>query len=223
VHDCEVPTEARRCPTCGGEERPIGADLTHTLEYVPAHFVEHEYRLAKYACPRCKDGVTTAPGPGKVLDRSAADASLLADLVVSKYVDHCPLHRSHRIYHRDGVELPVSTMADWVAGVADLVAPVVERLGARLRQAYVVRTDATGLRVLDPASPAHIELGTMWCCVGDERDVVFRYASTGDGASGPWAFPAGRSGYLQADAASVFDRLLWSALHNSRYGPARVM
>ena len=40
----------------------------------------------------------------------------------------------------------------------------------------------------------------MWCYVGDERDVVFRYTPTGEGATGPWET-------LQADAASVFDRL----------------
>jgi transposase len=207
VHICEVPAEARRCGTCGAEQRAIGHDLAHRLEFVPAHFIEHEYHVAKYACPRCKEGVTTAPGPVRVLERSAADASLFADIVVSKYVDHCPLHRLHRIYDRTGVGLPVSTMADWVAGVAELVAPLVDRIAQRVQDAYVVRTDATGLKVLDPASPAHIELGTLWCYVGDDRDVLFRYAPTGEGTTGPWAFLAGRRGYIQADAASVFDRL----------------
>jgi hypothetical protein len=37
--------------------------------------------------------------------------------------------------------------------------------------------------------------GTMWCCVGDERDVVFRYRPTGEGATGPWSFLAGRHRY----------------------------
>ena len=207
VHTHELPVDARRCPTCGDEQRVIGHDIAHTLEFVPAHFIEHEYQLAKYACGRCKDGVTTASGPVRVLERSAAEASILADIVVSKYVDHCPLHRLHRIYDRNGVSLPVSTMTDWVAGVAELVEPLVERLATRVKGAYVVRTDATGLKVLDPASPAHIELGTVWCYVGDDRDVVFRYTPTGEGASGPWSFLAGREGYVQADAASVFDRL----------------
>jgi hypothetical protein len=70
-----------------------------------------------------------------------------------------------------------------------------------------VGTDATGLRVLDPTSPEHIQRGTIWALVGDGKDVVFRYAPTGEGASGPWEFLAGRKGYLQADAANVFDRL----------------
>jgi hypothetical protein len=50
-------------------------------------------------------------------------------------------------------------------------------------------------------------MGTMWAYVGDDRDVVFRYTPTGEGATGPWTFLAGRTGYVQADASNVFDRL----------------
>jgi transposase len=207
VHHVEVPPAERTCTDCGRALTRIGEDITRRLEYVPAHFVEHEYHLDKYACGRCKDGVTTAPGPPQVLERSAADASLLAHLVVSKFADHTPLHRLSRIYTRSGAELPVSTLADWTAGVADLVEPLVDRLAARVRAADIVRTDATGLRVLDPQSAANIQRGSIWAYIGDDRDVLFRYTPTGEGATGPWEFLAGRTGYIQADAASVFDRL----------------
>jgi transposase len=207
LHQVEVPEAERVCRTCGREKRSMGADITRMLEYVPAHFVEHEYHLEKYACGTCKQGVHAAAGPEKVIERSAADASVLAHVVVSKYADHTPLHRLHRIYERSGVEIPVSTLADWVAGVADRIEPLVDVLSARMLRAYVVRTDATGLKVLDPSSPENIERGTIWCYLGDDRDVVFRYTPTGEGASGPWEFLAGRRGYIQADAASVFDRL----------------
>lgn len=206
-HQCTVAAAARTCATCGQPLKGLGADLTYTLEYVPGHFEEHEYALEKLACGRCKNAVTTAAGPEKVLERSAAGASTLARIIVSKYADHLPLTRQQRIYARDGVTIPVSTLADWVAGVGELVAPLTDVLAARTLGAFVVGTDATGLRVLDPQSPAHIELGTIWCVVGDARDVSYHYAETGRGEDGPWRFLRGRRGYLQADAASVFDRL----------------
>jgi transposase len=186
---------------------PIGEDVTRRLEYVPGHFVEHEHHFEKRACGTCKEGVTTAPAPVQVLERSPAGASLLAHAVVSKFVDHTPLHRLRRVYARSGAAIPVSTLSDWIGGVGDLVAPLVERLGERILGAYIVRTDATGLRVLDPSSPANIQRGSIWALVGDDRDVMFRYTPTGEGATGPWQFLAGREGYIQADAASVFDRL----------------
>jgi transposase len=207
VHEHQLPPEERACETCKEEMDDIGYDTTHRLEYVPGHFIDHEHHGHKYACRRCKDGVRTAPAPPQVLERSAADASVLAHVVVSKYADHTPLHRLHRIYARSGAEIPVSTLADWTAGVATLVEPLIDCLAERVLGAYVVRTDATGLKVLDPQSAEHIELGSIWAYIGDDRDVLFRYAPTGEGATGPWTFLKGRTGYIQADASNVFDRL----------------
>jgi hypothetical protein len=50
-------------------------------------------------------------------------------------------------------------------------------------------------------------VSSVWAYVGDDRDVLFRYTKTGEGAAGPWGFLAGRTGHIQADASNVFDRL----------------
>ena len=207
IHTHDIPASAKVCVTCGRAQRCIGHDVRQILAYVPARFVVHEHQLQKYACGSCKDGVITADGPPTVLDQRSADASLLAQIVVSKFGDHTPLTRLAGIYARSGVTIAVSTMADWVAAVADQVAPIAEVLAQRVQRAHVIGTDATGLRVLDPTSAAHIQHGTIWCYVGDDRDVVYTYAPTGEGATGPWDFLRGRTGYVQADAASVFDRV----------------
>jgi transposase len=207
VHEAELGEDERRCAQCGEPRQKIGDEMARRIEYIPGHFVHHEHRLSKYACAHCRDGVVTAPGPPRILERSIADASVLAHVVVSKYVDHTPLHRLHESYARTGASIPVSTLSDWTGGVAELLAPVVKQLEQRVLAAHVVRTDATGLKVLDPRSPANIQRGTVWVYLGDEDDVVFRYTETGAGASGPLEFLAGREGPIQADGASVFDRL----------------
>lgn len=207
VHEHLVSPEERLCPICGKEMAKIGEDGRRVLEYQPGRFVEHENRLEKCACTTCKEGVTTAPGPKAIIERSPAGASLLAHVVVSKFVDHCPFHRLRRSYLRNGTEVSVSTLSEWTAGVADLVRPLVDVLEARLLGAYVVATDATGIKVLDHSSPENIEKGTMWCYVGDDLDVVFRYTETGEGATGPWQVLEGRQGYIRADGANIFDRL----------------
>jgi transposase len=206
-HQQEVAEADRHCVGCGKPKRKIGEELTRILDFEPARFVENVYHRDKLACGNCKDEVTTAPGPNRVLPRSDAGAGLLAHVVVSKHADHCPLHRLHRIHKRVGVYLPVSTMSDWCGGVAERVRAIVDHIAAGKDRAHVVGTDATGLRVLDPDAPANIVRGTIWCYVLDGLDVVFRYAPQGDGQSGPWEFLAGRTGYVQADGSSVFDRL----------------
>jgi hypothetical protein len=166
-----------------------------------------DYQLDKYACGHCKNGVTTAEGPQRVIVERSADSSLLAHVAVSKYADHTPLTRQSKIFARGGALIPVSTLSEWVAATADFVEPIVEALEDRVKKACVIGTDATGLKVLEPKSADNIVKGTMWCYVGDGKDVLFKYTPTGEGETGPWEFLKNRRGYVQADAASVFDRV----------------
>jgi len=203
----ELAESERTCGSCGEPMASIGEDVSEMLELVPAHFRVQEHHRVKYACGRCKDGVKTAPGPDKLIEKGLAGPGLLAHVAVSKYEDHLPLNRLAEIYARGGVELASSTLCGWVEAVAEEVRPVVERIWEKAQASHTLQTDGSGLKVLDRDDPEGVRTGTMWCFVGDEKYVVFKYAPTGSGADGPWKFLAGREGYLQADAASVFDRL----------------
>lgn len=203
----DLSEEQKRCSHCDEPMSPIGSETSEVLELVPAFFVVEEHRRSKYACSRCKEGVRIAPGPAKVIEKGLAGPGLLAHVVHSKFEDHLPLHRLSRIYARGGADVSVSTMSDWVAAVAEEVRPIVDRIWMELYAGHIVQTDASGLKVLDRDDPQGIRKGTMWCYVGDGRNVVFRYAKTGKGEDGPWDHLSDRQGYVQADAASVFDRL----------------
>jgi transposase len=208
VHFSELPEEERTNAETGKVARLIGHDTVEMLEYEAGRFVLHVTKVAKYGFGGDGgDGVLSAPAPDKVLPRALAGASVYADLIVSKLVDHLPLNRIHQRYLRAGVDIPLSTLAEWMAVACDTLAPIVERLWLRVEDAVVVRIDASGIKVQDPDAPANITRGTMWCMVGDDRDVIFRYAETGAGEAGPWKYLAGRKGYKQSDGANVFDRL----------------
>ena len=66
----------------------------------------------KWACRQCET-VTQAPLPTHVIDKGIPTTNLLAQVLISKYADHLPLYRQEQIT-RAGVELPRSTLADWV-------------------------------------------------------------------------------------------------------------
>lgn len=203
-----IPEQERACPCCGGKRVCIGFDTSEVLELVPAHFKVVEQRREKLVCPKCNDHVETAANH-KLVDRLLAGPQLLAHLVVSKFEDHLPLYRLQRFYARLGVPIARSTLAGWSAVAADALEPIVKEMNRDLMEAFLLHADATGIRVLDRDAPDGRRVGTMWSHVGEDADrqiVVFKYAPTASGEDGPWKYLAGRKGYMQADAAPLFDR-----------------
>ena len=101
-----------------------------------------EYARAKYACPRCEEGgVVSAPAPARFLPKSQFGPELLAQLLVSKYDDHLPLHRQIKIFQRHGVALRESSVNDAVLGAAERLAPLVTRLKAHVLKGQRIFTD----------------------------------------------------------------------------------
>ena len=212
VCEHDVGADELSCPSCGSERVEIGREVREVLDVAPVRFVVRRHERIKRACRSCGDsGVVTAPPPSGELERVLAGPRLLAHVVSCKYDAHLPLHRLQRLYRVMGAPVAASTLGGWTARVAEELKPVARALWDELRSMPVVGTDASGLRVLDRDAPEGVTMGTMWCYVGygagDTKLCAYRYAPTGTGADGPWTHLAGQTGYVQADAANVFDRL----------------
>ena len=133
------------------------------------------------------------PGPG-----------LLAQVAVSKYGDHLPLHRQQQIYQRQGVELSRQTMCDWMRQSADLVSLLYELMKPRVLESKAVQTDDTPVPVPDPALP-RTRTGRISTCVGNHPYTVYDYTPD-HSREGPDAFLREFHGFLQADAYSGYVR-----------------
>lgn len=205
----KIPDQDRTCLCCGGLRTTIGFETSEVLELVPAHFKVVVQQREKLACPVCKNGVDTAAATPKLLDKLLAGPVLMTHLVVSKFEDHLPLYRLERLYRRLGVPIARSTLGGWAGVAANALEPIVDEMWRDLMASFLVHADGTGIRVLDNDAPDGRRVGTMWAHVSEDvaqRVVVFRYAADGTGDEGPWKNLAGRQGYFQADAASIFDR-----------------
>jgi transposase len=145
--EIDVPDTDKTC-ACGHARTRIGETVTSKLEYEPASFVVLETARAKYACPHCHAGVVAAPAPPQAVERSLAGEGLLAHVIVSKYVDHLPLHRLEGIFAREGIDLSRTTLCDWVADVATALAPIGEQLRREVVAADYLQTDDTSVTVL---------------------------------------------------------------------------
>jgi transposase len=116
------------CPDCGAAMRELGEDVSEMLDMVPGYFKVIRHVRPKLSCGHCSR-IVQQPAPSRPIARGMAAPGLLAQIIVAKYADHCPLYRQHGIYRRSGVELDRATLAAWVGEAARLLDPLVSVLG----------------------------------------------------------------------------------------------
>ena len=87
-------------------------------------------------------------------------------MLTSKYADHLPLNRLEGIFARHGVELSRSTLCDWVAAGAKLLAPLVEAMKQQVLASRKIHTDDTTVPVLDKNREV-TRTGRLWVYLGD--------------------------------------------------------
>ena len=198
----DLPEAEKHCAQCDQELRRIGEEVSERYEYLPAQMKVIEDACFTYACA-CT--VKTALKPPQPIEKSAAGASLLAQIIVSKWADHLPVHRQAKMFRRYGIELSDQTLCGWMAQCAELLQPLYERLKRHVLRSKVVGTDDTPVKVLD-RKLRQSRKGRIWPYAGD-RDhpaVVYDYTPTRERA-GPEEFLKQYRGYLQADAYVAYD------------------
>ena len=200
VHD--LAESEKHCSDCEQDLRLIAEETSEHYDYIPASVRVIQDVCLKYAC-QCT--VKTATKPPQPIEKSTAGASLLAQVIVAKYADHLPLHRQEKMFERHGVEISRKTMGGWMAQCADLLAPLYGAMKKELFGSKVIGTDDTSVKVLDRKLP-FARIGRIWPYVGDAHHpvIVYDYTPT-RGRAGPAKFLEGFTGYLQADAYSVYD------------------
>lgn len=203
THD--VPEAQRLCPCCGQARCRIGQEASEQLEYQPASLYIIEHVRPKYACKHCQEHVTIADKPPQPIDKGLAGPGLLAQVIVSKFTDHLPLYRLERIFKRQGVVIPRSTMCGWVKQCADLLRPLYDLMAQRVRRSGVIHTDDTPVPVQDKTRDKTRQ-GRFWVYLGDAAhpDTVFDYTPNRS-RDGPVKWLDGFKGYLQADAFGGYD------------------
>ncbi|MBK6932442.1 MAG: transposase [Saprospirales bacterium] len=97
----------------------IGEDVTEVLEYDPGRVWVRRIVRPKYARVQVDENidqsqVVQAPAKDLPFGRSKAGVSLIVHILISKYVEHLPLHRLIARFARSGLNIPPATMSHWV-------------------------------------------------------------------------------------------------------------
>jgi transposase len=202
VEPIAVPVEARRCASCGKDaSKPVGPGKASVVyEYVSPHFRKRIYQRETLACG-CGRHLVTAPAPDRVGDKTQYAPSFIAHVVVTKCADNRAQYNLAKEYERAGVPISRSTLNTLFHRAGSVLAPLVQRLFARIAATDLVLADETSMRMQGADKRAFI-----WTFVTDKL-IGYRFSPDRSGET-PRAVLGTSEGTLICDAYTGYNRLL---------------
>jgi transposase len=169
----------------------IGEEVTEQLEHKPGELyvrriIRHKYALKKdlqlaqeaSGDERENKTVKIAPLPLLPLPRSNAGASLLAELIMGKYMYHLPFHRQLSLFKLQGIKIPASTVNDWFIGCGDLLRALYYRLKEIVLASDYIQVDESTVPIINNEKHQTVK-AYLWVVRAVMKDLVFFHYDKG--------------------------------------------
>ena len=189
------------------DAKKIGEAVTEVLEYEPASAYVRRIVRPKYIVEQTDEEtrIAIAPLPTLPIPKGNAGASMIAHLLVSKFVDHLPFYRQVQIFKRQRLEIAESTINGWFNGGCDLTEPLYQALKTKMLASDYLMADETPIPVLTKDKPGATHKGYHWVYYDPvHRLVLFDYRKT-RGREGPDEMLKEFKGHLQTDGYNAYD------------------
>lgn len=184
----------------------ISAEETFEVKVDPPRFYRRKIIRPKYRHKQDKSQPpVVAPAPPRVVE-GLASTELLVYIVMSKYLDHLPLHRQRAIYRRHGFSVPRQNLVRWVEKVAQWLKPIYNHMGMELLAGDYIQADETPIKYCDPDyGEKKTRQGYLCGYSRPDGNVYYRW-SPSRAHQEITAFLEGYEGLLQSDAYEAYVR-----------------
>jgi len=197
--------EAERIGSDGQPLTVVDREITYKLDYEAGGYVRRTIIKPIYGRNWNEDEPkVSAPMPACIIPGGKATDTVILHLLQSKYGHHLPLYRLEEMAREAGVELPRSTIMDWLRAATDLLAPVAEAIKSETLAAAVLHVDDTPVRQLDPGA-GKCRTARFWV-YRSATAAWYHYTENRAGVH-PQTVLADYTGFLVADAYAGFDRI----------------
>lgn len=178
--DDSVPVEeiALSAPELEGPDAAdyeiVSYKVTYRLAERPGNQV-----VLKYTRPVLKkkssQQLITTPAPANVLDKSFADVSFLAGMLLNKFLYHLPLYRQHQRLERNGIRVARSTLTNLVRRSISLLTPIYEAQLRQLLRSRVLAMDETPIKA-GRKGKGKMNLAYFWPIYGEQDEICFTFS-----------------------------------------------
>jgi transposase len=159
----------------------VGEKVTCRLAQRPGSYVVLRY-VRKVYKRKEDEAFSCPPVPPSVVERSFADVSFLAGLLIDKFVYHLPLYRQHQRLEAAGVRVSRGTLTNLVHRTAGLLEPIYDAQMESIMASEVLAMDETpikaGRKKRGPPHRGQMKTAYFWPIYGDRDEVAFPFATT---------------------------------------------
>lgn len=172
----------------------IGQEITETLELKPGELFVRQIVRPKYVLNKqlqedqgiagialAQENIKIAKLPMLPIPRSNAGASLLAHLLVNKYLYHLPFHRIIEMLKHSGVRLPASTVNGWFMASSDLLRALYRRLVEIVLATDYIQVDESTVPVINNEKHRAVK-AYLWAVRSVMENLVFFHYDKGSRA-----------------------------------------
>jgi transposase len=155
----------------------VSTKTTHRLAQRPGAYVILKYSrdvVKIKGVDKNDTKLVCVPAPVSVFEKSRADVSFLAGLLIDKFLYHLPLYRQHQRLAGSGIEVSRAWLTQLIHQCGDLLEPIFDAQLDSIRESRVKIIDET------PVKAGRKEKGKMrqayyWPVMGELDEIAFLY------------------------------------------------
>lgn len=191
----------------------IGTDESSRLEHIAAKTyikktVIHKVMLKSDSNNKTPEDrrIICARLPLAPVNRCMAGASVLADIIIGKFMYHLPFYRQIQQYKESGITISDSTMGGWYEAAVEKLKLLYDILRQHILQSEYIQIDESVLPVID--SEKHkARKGYGWCVRDAIRGAVMFYYDRGSrGGKVAREILGAYKGAVQCDGYDAYDQ-----------------
>lgn len=187
----------------------LPSEITEVLEREPSRWyvrriVRHKYVL-KALNGDTERQIVTAPMPVLPIAKSYAGATVLADILIGKYVDHLPFYRQVQMFKQQGITIAPATINGWFDEVANLMRPAWYRLKELILKSDYIQSDETTIPIINNEKHQTVK-GYIWMVRAVMPNLIFFHYDHGSRAQKvALQLFKDYQGVIQSDGYAVYD------------------
>jgi transposase len=154
----------------------IGTKNTYRLAEHPGRQLVLKY-IRKVLKKKSTQAIITPVAPSNVLDKSFADVSFLAGLLIDKFCYHLPLYRQHQRLEQNGFKIARSTLTALGKRSIELLKPIAEAQLKNILLSKTLAMDETPIKA-GRKKKGKMKQAYFWPIYGEQDEVSFTFSTS---------------------------------------------